>query len=106
MTWRAEEIHIDSWPVIFGLLEPSLELAGECPTELIDLLLSHKNQLWVLRKGGDPIAAAVSELEPTSRGLLVHVRLMGGNGMAGWVENAVQTILYEARSQGAVGVRV
>lgn len=106
MTWAAEHIHIDTWPEIYPLLAPAMALTGETPAELIDLLLSHHNQLWVLRKGGDPIAAAVSELETTSKGLLVHVRLMGGEGMAGWVQEAVRTITHSAHQQGAVGVRV
>lgn len=106
MTWAAEHIHIDTWPAIYPLLAPAMELTGETPAELIDLLLSNRNQLWVLRKGGDPVAAAVSELESTSKGLLVHVRLMGGKGMAGWVQEAVRTITFAAQQQGAVAVRV
>jgi hypothetical protein len=106
MSWAPEAIHIETWPDIFPLLRPALELTGETPAELIDLLLAHQNQLWILRKGGDPVAAAVSELEPTSRGLLVHVRLMGGSGMADWVEEAVRTITHAAHLEGAVRVRV
>ena len=106
MTWAPENIHIDTWPAVYPLLAPAMELAGETPAELIDLLLSNRNQLWVLRKGGDPVAAAVSELESTPKGKLVHVRLMGGKGMAGWVEDAVRTITLAAQREGATTVRV
>lgn len=106
MTWSAENIHIDTWPAIFAMLEPALELTGETSAELIDLLLSHQNQLWVLRKGGDPIAAAVSELDETARGRLVTVRLMGGKDISEWIEGAVAKIETEARKEGAIGARV
>jgi hypothetical protein len=106
MSWAPESIHIDSWPAIYALLAPALELAGEAPHELIDLLIANHNQLWVNREGGDPIAAAVSELEPTPYGVCLHVRLLGGKSIARWIAEAVQTIAQHARSQGVTKVRV
>lgn len=104
MTWAPETIHIDSWPQIHALLAPALDQAGEEVHELIDLLISNRNQLWVNREGGDPVAAAVSELEPA--GPCIHVRLMGGMKMQSWVLEAVNTIARHARQVGAIRVRV
>jgi len=106
MTWRAEPLHIDTWPELHALLSPALDLAGEDVTDLIDLLIAGKNQLWVLREGGDPLAAAVTELEQISGERCIHVRLMGGRNMASWVREAVIAIGREARNAGAVKVRV
>jgi hypothetical protein len=106
MTWRAEAIHIDTWPDIHGLLAPALDLAGEDVTDLIDLLIAGKNQLWVLREGGDPIAAAVTELERIAGRLCICVRLMGGRNIVSWIREAVLAIAREARSAGAEKVRV
>jgi hypothetical protein len=99
MTWRPEPIDIETWPSIHALLEPALALAGEPVALLIDLLLSNQNRLWVLREGGDLIAAAVSEDE----GDCLSIRLMGGKDVARWIGDAVNTIRLEA---GAKNVRV
>lgn len=95
MTFIREPIHIDTWPGIFALLQPALELTGESAAELIDLLLADRNQLWVLREGGDPTAAAVAEDE----GEVLCIRLMGGRDMARWIGDAVNTIRLEAGSR-------
>lgn len=92
MTWRAEPIDIETWPAIYALLAPALELAGEDVSELIDLLISHRNILWINREGGDPTAAAVSEDE----GDILCIRLMGGKDMARWIGDAVNTIRVQA----------
>lgn len=95
MTWRAEPIDIETWPQIYALLAPSLEIVGEPVSELIDLLISHRNGLWVNREGGDPLAAAVSEDE----GDVLCIRLMGGRDMARWIGDAVNTIRLEANGK-------
>src|SRR4051812_32860505 len=95
MTWRAEQIDIETWPEVFPLLAPSLALAGEPVHQLIDLLISQRNILWVNREGGDPIAAAVSEDE----GDALCVRLFGGKDMARWVGDAVNTIRLAANGK-------
>lgn len=106
MTWRAEHIDIETWPAIYSLLAPALDQTGEDVSDLIDLLISHGNQLWVNREGGDPTAAAVSELETISGQRCVCVRLLGGSNIASWVREAVTVIGQEARSVGATKVRV
>ena len=106
MTWAPEHIHIDSWPDFHALLAPALELAGEDVSELIDLLISHRNQLWACREGGDLVAAAVSELETIGRDKVICLRLIGGRNMGAWITNAVDTIARHARSAGATKVRV
>lgn len=106
MTWRAEHIHIDTWPSIHALLAPALDHAGEEVATLIDLLIASQNQLWVLRKGGDPVAVAVTELEKLSGKLTICVRLLGGKNMASWIDDAVTAIGQEARKAGADRVRV
>lgn len=106
MTWRAEHLDIETWPAIHALLAPALDLAGEPVSELIDLLLDHRNQLWVNREGGDPLAAAVSELETVSGQPCLCIRLMGGRDIASWIKEAVNVIGREARIVGATKVRV
>lgn len=105
MTFARERLDIATWPQIYGVLAPSLAQTGETVTDLIDLLLSGTNDLWVLRKGGDPVAVAVSELEWTPRGKLVHLRLIAGKNMGQWLGGAVGTIAAFARTKGAIGVR-
>lgn len=106
MSWAPEPIHIDTWPSVHALLAPALELAGEDVATLIDLLISHRNQLWVNREGGDLVAVAVSELETVGGEQCVCVRLMGGKNISSWVANAVHAIAREARKVGASKVRV
>jgi hypothetical protein len=106
MTWRAERIDIETWPAIYALLAPALDLSGEEVSDLIDLLISHGNQLWVHREGGDPTAAAVSELETVAGQPCLHIRLMGGKNVSSWIRDAVDAIGREARRVGAARVRV
>ena len=104
--WQAEQIDIETWPQIYALLAPALDLAGEPVSELIDLLINHGNQLWVNREGGDPVAAAVSELETISGTKCLCIRLMGGKDIASWIGPAANLIGHEARKAGATRVRV
>jgi hypothetical protein len=106
VTWQPEHIDIETWPAVYALLAPALDETGENVSELIDLLISHGNQLWVNREGGDPTAAAVTELETVCGSPCICVRLMGGEKMASWVREAVNVIGREARSVGATKVRV
>lgn len=106
MSWRAENIDVETWPAIYALLEPALALAGEPVSDLIDLLISHGNQLWVYREGGDPTAVAVSELETIEGKPCICIRLMGGSNIARWINDAANTIGREARKVGATRVRV
>ena len=89
-----EPLHIDTWPEIHALLAPALEKTGEDVASLIDLLLADRNQLWVKREGGDPVAVAVSEIEPPET---LCIRLMGGKDIASWIDEAVATIAERAR---------
>lgn len=84
-----EPISAETWPQIHALLAPALELTGEPVSILIDLLLENRNQLWVKREGGDPVAAAVSEIEPPNT---LCIRLMGGKHMASWIDEAMEAI--------------
>jgi hypothetical protein len=95
MSFLREPIHIDTWPQIHALLAPALALTGEGVSSLIDLLLTGQNQLWVLREGGDPIAAAVAEDE----GGVLCIRLMGGKDMIRWIGDAVNTIRLQAQEK-------
>lgn len=95
MSFLREPIHIDTWPEIHALLAPALALTGEGVSSLIDLLLNGQNQLWVLREGGDPIAAAVAEDE----GDVLCIRLLGGRDMARWIGDAVNTIRRQAQGK-------
>jgi hypothetical protein len=95
VTFQVEQIDIETWPEVYSLLAPALRLAGEDVSELIDLLISRRNELWVNREGGDPTAAAVSEDE----GDVLCIRLMGGKDMARWIGDAVNTIRLEANGK-------
>jgi hypothetical protein len=106
VSFRAEQIDIETWPAVYALLAPALDVSGEPVSELIDLLLSHSNQLWVNREGGDPVAAAVSELETISGAPCLCIRLLGGKNIASWINEAVNIIGREARVVGATRVRV
>lgn len=97
-----ERIDPSTWPPIFRLLEPAMQRCGSTAIELVDELVSGTAQLWVLRKGGDPVAAAVSELLPSPSGMVVHGRLLAG----GHVDEAVETVTHHAREVGAVAVRI
>lgn len=89
-----ERINAGTWPQIHALLAPALERTGENVSDLIDLLLADRNQLWVKREGGDPKAAAVSELEPPDT---LCIRLLGGKDMTSWIDEAMETIAHEAK---------
>lgn len=104
MSWAPETIHIDTWPQIYGLIEPALRRSDCSVTELIDEMLGQTAQLWVLRKGGDPVAAAVSELDATPSGPFVHVRLLSGKGMSSWLDSFIECLTFHALNRGAVGI--
>ncbi len=107
MMFRPETIHIDTWPAVHALLEPAIAFSGDTVSAVIDDLLSGEAQLWVLRsKGGDPIAAAVSELEDTPRGQFVHGRLLGGHGMAEWIDQLILDITAHGKAANAEGIRI
>lgn len=106
MMWAPETIDIATWPAVYAVLAPALVQSGETVTELIDLLLENKNQLWVLRKGGDPVAVAVSELIETPLGLVAHGRLLAGENMETWVGDAIYCIAQHAKEAGAVAVEI
>ena len=106
MSFAPETIHPDTWPAVHAVLAPALAVSGESPVELIDQLLDGTAQLWVLRKGGDPIAAAVSELVPSSPGLIVHGRLLAGGHMAEWLDDIIDCITRHAAQAGAVGITI
>lgn len=109
MTFAPEPIRSETWPAIFAILKPAIERSNDATVaELIDDLLSSNAQLWVKRepKGGDPVAAAVSELERSPRGLLVHGRLLAGQGMAHWVDELIACISEHAKYIGAVGIKI
>lgn len=104
MTWAPETIHIDTWPQIYAVIEPAIRRGDFTVAELIDELISCSAQLWVLRKGGDPVAAAVSELDSTPSGPFVHVRLLSGKGMASWLDGLIECLTFHALNRGAVGI--
>lgn len=104
MSWAPEAIHIDTWPAIHALLAPALSQADCTVTELIDELLAGTAQLWILRKGGDPVAAAVSEVDHCPQGRFAHVRLMAGKGMNHWLDGFIDCLSFHARKVGAVGI--
>lgn len=106
MTFIPEQINIDTWPAIHRLLAPAMVRSDYTSHELIDHLLAKTAQLWVLRKGGDPIAAAVSEMERTPRGLIVHGILLAGHDMASWIDELIACITHHALQAGAIGVQI
>lgn len=109
MTFRPEEIDPATWPAIFAILRPAIErtTTTEPVADLIDELLSHRAQLWVSRtEGGDPIAAAVSELIRTPRGHLVNGRLLAGRGMGLWLDDLIACIAEHAAYVGAIGIQI
>lgn len=106
MTFAPEPIHPDTWPAVHALLAPAMAWGEYSSTELIDDLLSGSAQLWVSREGGDPVAAAVSQLEPTDAGLIVHGKLLAGKGATGCVDDAVACVQRHARQVGATGIRI
>lgn len=107
MIWAPESIDSNTWAPISALLAPAVEQGGEeTVTTLIDELLANTAQLWVLRKGGDPIAVAVTELVNSPAGPVVHGRYLAGHGMADWIDDLVETIASHARSIGARGIEI
>ena len=106
MTFAPEAIHPDTWPAVHAVLAPALAISGEHASELVDQLLDGTAQLWVLRKGGDPIAAAVSELISSPSGLLVHGRLLAGVRMSEWLDNIIDCITRHATAPCRASVSV
>lgn len=88
-----EPITADTWPALHALLAPALTLTGESASDLIDLLLANRSQLWVKWEGGDPVAAAVSEIEPAGT---LCIRLLGGRHIAAWIDEAIEAIARHA----------
>lgn len=104
MNFIAERIHPDTWPQIHALLAPGLARAEYTAPGLIDDLLSHNAQLWVLRKGGDPIAACVTELVEGPNGRTLHLRLAAGKHLREWLNIAVSDAVAFARQVGAIDI--
>jgi hypothetical protein len=102
--WAPEAIDIETWPAIYAVLEPAIR-RGDCTVaEIIDELIANTAQLWVLRKGGDPVAVAVSELAPSPSGRFVHVRLVAGKDMRSWLDELIECMTFHALKQNAVGI--
>jgi hypothetical protein len=101
-----EHIHPDTWPAIHAVLAPGIARGDYTTAELVDELIENTAQLWVLRKGGDPIAAAVSELVETPLGRIVHGRLCAGTGMPLWIDDLIATIRGFAEEVGAYRITV
>lgn len=106
MTFIAERIHPDTWPAIHALLAPGLARAEYTTERLIDDLLSYNAQLWVYRKGGDPIAACVTELVNGPHGLTLHLRLAAGKHLREWLDIALRDALTFARRVGAFDITI
>ncbi len=106
MSFRPERIDPATWPAIHALLEPGIARGDYTVVELVDELVDNTAQLWVHRKGGDPVAAAVSEVVSTPLGLVVHGRLCAGKGMAEWVDDLIACIRGHAEMMGAVEITV
>ncbi len=106
MTFRPERIDPATWPAIYAILAPGIARGDYTARELVDELIDNTAQLWVLRKGGDPIAAAVSELVQSPAGLTVHGRLCAGRGMASWVDDLIDCIRAHAEVVGASEITV
>lgn len=107
MTWQPETIDTITWPAISAVLLPAVEEGGEeTLASLIDELILNTAQLWVLRKGGDPVAVAVTELANSPGGPVVHGRYLAGHGMADWIDDLVATIATHARVIGARGIEI
>lgn len=106
MTFAPERIHPSTWPAIFAVLEPGMRHADYTASDLVNDLVDNLAQLWVLRKGGDPIAAAVSELVPTPTGLVVHGRLCAGERMGEWVDDLIACIRAHAERVGATRIEI
>lgn len=104
--FHPERIDPATWPAIFAVLEPGIARGDYLVTELVDELVDNTAQLWVLRKGGDPVAAAVSELVETPVGRIVHGRLCAGKGMASWVDDLIACIRSHAERVGAFKITV
>jgi hypothetical protein len=104
VTWAPETVHIDTWPQVYAVLEPAIRRSDSTVTELIDELLDGTAQLWVMRKGGDPVAACVSELDSAPLGPFVHVRLVAGRGMNEWLDSLIECMTFHALKRGAVGI--
>lgn len=98
MTFRPEPVSIDTWPAIYALLRPAMERGGETTApELIDELLASRAQLWVLRtEGGDPKAVGVTE----RFGSILHCHLLGGEGVADWIDDLFESVAAYARPVG------
>lgn len=106
MTFAPEPIHPDTWPAIHAVLAPAMAWGGYSAAEIIDDLLSGSAQLWVKREGGDPIAAAVSQLVADDEGRFVHGKLLSGRGVTKCVDEAVDCVTEHARKVGAAGIRI
>lgn len=104
MMFKPEPLDPATWPQIHALLLPAIEHGGDTTThELIDQLLSGHAQLWVKREDGDPIAVAVTTLH-TDR--TVHCQLLGGKGLAMWMDELIAAVAKVARPVGVVAFTI
>ena len=107
MSFAPETISVDTWPAIFPVLESAMKRAGYSAPELIDDLLSGHAQLWVLREGGDPKAAAVSQVVTEPDGLVVKGLILANpHGLRSAVDDAVSCVTRHAREVGAVAIDI
>lgn len=98
MIFHRENLTATNWPAIFNLLQPAIKQGGDTDAhELIDELLADRAQLWVGRVDGKPFAAAVTTIHDDHR---LNCQLLGGAGMAAWVDDLIATVARHARPLG------
>ena len=104
--FQPEPIDQATWPKVYEVIAPAIARADFTVPELIDELLAQTAQLWVLRKGGDPIAVAVTELVQSPKGRFVHGRLLAGHGMDEWVDDLIACMRRYANASNATRILI
>lgn len=93
------------WPVAKAYLDPALAESDQHWPEAEADLASEATQLWVVQRGGDLLAAAVTRITQGRKGEVAEVFLVGGRDFRRWIGPLNDVIATSARQIGCVALR-
>lgn len=95
------------WPLVEPLLAPLFE---EYPLENLDdvraSIESTHRQLWLVLKGGDIAAAAVTQIVPFPRARVLELPWLAGSGITDMIEQMDEWVTQVAREKACSVIRI
>lgn len=94
------------WPDVADMLAPAVDYSygrWDMKSLLHMLCLGHMT-LWIIRHGGEEVAALVTQIVEYPRRKMLSIQFIGGKGMNDWAEEALRIIHWCAKNHGCDGV--